>query len=288
MTLPRPQTDAERAHVIRFTHPERWPLLGRYPVARELLDELLAQMLGCSAREVQAAAVALQGSVMSQARELLAEPGYRAAVERLPFADGDTVVAVGDSLTAERLSWFELLAASLESAGRPVRMRNLALSGDTSADVLERWDLIAAARPTHMVVMLGTNDARSHGRRHRQRMVSAGETRRNLAALQALATGELGCRVTMITPPPADRARAGAHFAGLPLGWDTDAVDEVADVVRDLDPAAIDLHAALRSAADLTALLEDDGVHLSPQGQRVAARFIATELEHALERAARP
>ena len=38
---------------------------------------------------------------------------------------------------------------------------NLGLSGNTTADALERFDLLEAFRPTHVLVMLGTNDARA-------------------------------------------------------------------------------------------------------------------------------
>lgn len=278
MTLPRPQTTDERTHAVRFTHLDRWPMLSRYPVAPELLDEVMAQMFGCSPVEITAAVRSLEHAAERGARDLLADAEFRAAIDALPFTDGDVVVAVGDSLTADRLSWYELLTASMRLTGRTdVQTVNLAVSGNTTADVLERWDLVAAARPTHILLMLGTNDVRSHGRA-RHRMATSGETARNFAAISGLVTDELKAELTLITPPPAEPIRAAEFFDDLLLGWLSSDVDEVADVVRQVGRPYVDLHAALRPRVPSEPLWEEDGIHLNPVGQAVAATVIASGL----------
>jgi acyl-CoA thioesterase-1 len=203
---------------------------------------------------------------------------FRTAIEALPFGENDRVAGVGDSITADRVGWFELLAASIDLAGaRGVRLHNLGVSGNTTADVLERFDLIEAVRPTHVLLMLGTNDARSHGRLGSFRMVTSHETERNLRALVDLITGDLGVPVTLITPPSVDQQRIDAAFYGLPIRWEADAVGEVAAVVRKLDADCVDVYSAT-AQSNVGDLLEPDGVHPTPAGQRIILRTIVGAL----------
>jgi lysophospholipase L1-like esterase len=276
---PTPPGEHETAYLLRFTQPERWSPLARHPVAPGLVDELVVRLLDSSPPEVRSTCRRLEEAVATGTEALMRESEYRAAVQRIPFADGETVAAVGDSLTADRVGWFELLGASLRAAGRTaVRTINLAASGDTTADALERLDILAAARPTHVLLMLGTNDARRHGWRRRHRMITARETARNLSALSAVITDELGAALTMITPPPADQRRATAFFAESALGWHAGDIDEIADIVRDGSSDCVDLNAALRESCDPDRMLEADGVHLSPHGQRAATKIIVAHL----------
>jgi acyl-CoA thioesterase-1 len=179
-----PTTDQERAHFVRYTRPERWPVLDRFPVSAEMRDQLLAQMLSWSTEQVRSCVNAMAATASDIAGAMLTDPLYGAAAAGLPFRAGDRLAAVGDSLTADRLGWFDLIVASMRLAGHhDVETHNLGLSGSTTADALERFDILEAFRPTHVLLMLGTNDARRHGRRRDHAMVSPGETQRNLSAL---------------------------------------------------------------------------------------------------------
>jgi acyl-CoA thioesterase I len=268
-------TDDERRHFLRYTRTGSWPMLQRFPVSADLHAGLLAEMLGCSPAHVRVLLASLGDELAEAATTMLRDPAYRAAVEALPFRPGDRVVAVGDSITADRLGWFDLLAASIERTGVPgVSLHNLGVSGNTTADVLERYDLLEAARPDRVLVMLGTNDSREHGRTRAYRMASPGETERNLAALLDL-IADLGSAVTVITPTAVDQDRITAFFAGGPVRWSAAAVAETAAAVRRVAPACVDLHTASREAGP-AGLLEPDGVHLTPAGQRfVLTRIVA-------------
>lgn len=270
-------TDDDRRTFVRYTRTRRWPLLDRFPVDDRLHTDLLAQMLSCEPAAVRALRDGMAGEVRDAAARMMADRRFHAAVGRLPFGRDDRVVAVGDSVTADRLGWFELLAAAIRRSGTPpAALLNLGLSGNTTADVLERFDLLEAARPSRVLVMLGTNDARMHGRTSEYRMVTAGETERNLRALLHLITDDLNATVTVLTPPAIDQHRAAAHFAGAPVGWHASAVAEVADVVRQVAPTAVDLHTAARRYG-LDRFLEADGVHPTPAGQRL---IVASLVDH--------
>ncbi|TQS41141.1 SGNH/GDSL hydrolase family protein [Cryptosporangium phraense] len=273
----RVYTDDERRHFLRYTRTDRWPLLGRFPIGADRHTGLLAGMLSCPPGLIDELSASLDDELRAAAAELLSDDAYRRAVRSLPYRPGERVVAVGDSITADRLGWFELLAASLELDGEPrPTLVNLSVSGNTTADVIERFDLLEAAEPSRVLLMLGTNDARSHGRTSRFRMATAAETERNLRALAGLITEDLGAEVTMITPTAVDQVRVDRAFADAPVHWDAAEIAELADVVRAVDPAAIDLHARTRTARPGN--LEDDGVHPTVAGQRFILTCVLARL----------
>ncbi|MFI5845049.1 SGNH/GDSL hydrolase family protein [Catenuloplanes sp. NPDC051500] len=276
-------TDEERRRFLRYTRTRSWPMLGRFPVSDDLHDALLAQMLAGAPETVRSLLDSLRAQTRATAARMLTDERYRHAVATLPFRAGDRIVAVGDSITADRLGWFDLLAASVELAGAPqAGLVNLSVSGNTTADALERFDLLEAAQPTRVLLMLGTNDARAHGRTRHHRMVTPPETERNVRALIDLITHDLHAPVTVITPPAVDQDRIDAFFTGAPLHWRADAVAEVAAAVRKAAPDAIDLHESLdvRGGHDL---LEDDGVHPTPAGQRIILTHVVDQLRSAPE-----
>lgn len=263
-------------------------MLDRFPVSLAVREELLAQMLGWNAGQVQDCVSDLTASAEATAVVLLADPAYRAALDRLPFRAGDRIAAVGDSLTADRLGWFDLIMTSLRLAGgQDVVTHNLGVSGSTTADALERFDILEAFRPTHVLMMLGTNDARRHGRRRDHRMVSREETRRNLTALVDLVVNELSAEIVLLSPPPADQTRISTFFVDSTVRWTAAEIDAVAAVVREVAPDCIDLHAAL-PADRLGELMESDGVHLNVTGQQVVARAVVQNLAGSVPAAGRP
>lgn len=281
MTTTTTMTEDERLQLVRYTRPERWPMLDRFPVSPGLRDSILAEVVDDDVDAVRDRVDAMHRRLTTAVADLLRSAPYRTALQRLPFRGGDRVAAFGDSLTADRLGWFDLLTRSMQLTGiTGVTTHNLGLSGDTTADALERFDLLEAFRPTHVLVMLGTNDARRHGRHDDHRMVSATETGRNLAVLDELITATLGARAVFITPPPADQTRIDGFFAEAPLRWIAAELDEVAALVREVTSPHIDIHRTLQAKPTAT-FLDPDGVHLSLAGQQTVAALVADALDTA-------
>lgn len=273
----RSLTDDERRHFIRYTDTRRWSMLRRFPVTDALHDELLAQMAACSPQVARRIVGDFGTQLRATAEHMLADRHYRDAVRALPFAADDRVVAVGDSITADRLGWFELLAAAMTISGAPAAaMVNLSIGGNTTADVLERFDLLESARPSHVLLMLGTNDARLHGRTIEHRMLTTPETERNLRALLDLVVNGLRATAVVITPPAVDQNRIDRAFADEPLRWDAADVAEVARAVRKVATDALDLHTLTQQASDDH--LEADGVHPTALGQQLILAHILNHL----------
>jgi len=277
--MPTLTTAEERRWMIRYTRVDQWSLPARYPLRAATMDAVMGDIVGVSPAAAHELTLELARARDVLAAQLVGDESVLADLEILGARDGLRVVALGDSITVDRLSWFDLLAAALEQVhgdSGPV-MLNLAVSGATSADLLERFDLVHAADPTHLLVMAGTNDARRHGYQDATEMVSLDETRRNLAALRDLCAAELGCWTRLITPPSVDGVRLKEAFSGQPVGWRAPDIDDIASAVLDVDPRAIDLHAGLpvRSRPEL---LETDGIHPSAQGQLEIARMVLGHL----------
>jgi acyl-CoA thioesterase I len=278
MSVPPLTTPEEREQFIRYTRMNRWPLLERFPVPENLQIEMLAAMTRSSANYVRATVAAMAANVQRDALKLITDSAFRTAIDAIPLASGDRLVAIGDSFTADRLGWFELLKASIELAGpAAVEVFNLGLSGDTTADVLERLDVVETVRPTWVLVMLGTNDTRYHGPKHAHRMVALAETERNIRALMEFVTGDLAADITLMSPPPGDQERISSFFRDAPVAWRAAELDAVAALIRRLDPACIDVNDSMRGKA-LADLLGPDGVHPTVAGQRHIARVAATRL----------
>ena len=137
---------------------------------------------------------------------------------------------------------------------------NAGLSGDTTTGAISR--LARLPRATWALVLLGTNDARRHG--GAPMLVSHAETRRNLRILDDALRRR--CRhVRWITPPPIV-ARVDAD---PDIHWEPGDLAAKADLVRALDPHAIDLWPGF-----VPEHLCADGLHPSPAGQRFIAEQV--------------
>lgn len=264
--------------LVRSTRIETWSITARFPITA---DERLALLASMGRATVEAAAADLE---MLEAHQRTQAAALRAArgpqlTRHSPFEGHPRVAVLGDSLTADRISWFDLLALADPEAQDGRVWTNLAVSGATTADALERFDLLEAARPSLVLVLLGTNDVRRHGRRSPQRMVSPAETERNLRTIATLVRDDLGADCRLLTPPPAAPPLVRQFFAGAPVSLQPSELDDVADLVRSLDPRCIDLHAPMRAAGPAR-FVEADGLHLNAAGQRFVAEVVLDQGQH--------
>ncbi len=266
--------------VARFAHPEKYPPVFRAAVTAPAIQAVAAQLAGLDDQAWRAHVDHLAQELAASARMLDA-----GRVARLPFVAGDRILLLGDSITDDLLSWGAHLQAYLDAhrGGDGIQVINAGITGNTTQEAIARIDIIIAARPTWVIQLLGTNDARLHGA-SRARMQSIGETRRNMKLLAELIEAETEATLVRLTPPPVIAADADAWggFQDQLITWNTEDVEEIAEVVRQQPGRVIDLHARL--SADLAAdpgLMLPDGVHPSLAGQRriteILLEALATE-----------
>lgn len=267
----------DRAHLqLRFFHLHKLAFAVRGGISQadtDRVSELLSDTTASRRAEIHAE---FSAAVREAAQQLLEDPEVRSAVDTLPFRTGETVVALGDSITDDLVSWASILGQSL-SLGRPdlgVTVLNAGFTGDTTQNAIARFDTVALGRPHWVLQMLGTNDIRRHGQGS-IRMSTLGETTRNLHALRELVEQDMDARLVVLTPPPVDeqRVRAWAPFSDESILWTAAEIDQLADVIRTGPGPVIDVHRALQSG-DLGAILLPDGLHPTLEGQRRIARTV--------------
>ena len=140
------------------SHPPR-----RAPRAHATMAALVAALVVCTAcsRESDAPR-SMPGDGASRAAKLDGA-AERSAAPQVP-ADAPLVAFLGDSIAAglhldASAAFPAALQRRLVAAGRPFRLVNAGVSGDTSAGGLRRVDWILSQRPAVLVLELGGNDA---------------------------------------------------------------------------------------------------------------------------------
>ncbi|MGW5775730.1 SGNH/GDSL hydrolase family protein [Streptomyces sp. NPDC003863] len=254
--------------LVRFQQPEK---TLRY--LGELPDTRLADLFGLDTEAYRKLLKDLDDQTRHTAAELLEDPAFAERADRLPFRPGQRIVALGESTTADRLSWFSILRHLLPE---DVELVDLAVSGSTTTQALALLPQLAFLRPDWILCMLGANDAQRLGRGAEAagtRLVGETETERNLLALRDL-SGLGPDRWIWLTPSSVDQERADAypHFRRAGIGWTSEDVDTVADFLLGRPELTVDTRPA-------TAGLQlDDGIHLTLEGQRAVTVALVDSL----------
>lgn len=262
----------DAAYLLRFQHLES--MVAGDP---HLVDDprALAALHGLAVEEYEGIRGRLADEAAVVAAELGADDAWSRRLDSLPWA-GKTVVAVGDSMTADLQSWARILEGAMREREphAQTRMVNLALDGDTSAGLLSRLPAVLAQEPEHVLVMIGTNDGQGHAG-NRVAWISDGETVRNLEVI-GRALGDSGAAVTWLAPPPIrlEEIRRHWYLGELPIGWSVDRHESKRQIVLRQEGSTYDSAAALGDRAEHFL----DGLHPSLDGHRRLARGLVDAL----------
>jgi acyl-CoA thioesterase-1 len=261
--------------LARFQHPER--SLG---YARALSDETLSALFGTDAETYREVVAHLEAQRAEAVRRLAARQDVREALQHSPFERGQTIVATGESTTADRLSWFELIAAlvTVERPDLELRFENLAVAGSTTTQALTGLPTLRRASGDWVFCLLGTNDAQRFGGAAGTRVVSTAETVRNLGALRDLAKTD-GANWVWLTPTPVDEELIAQFrfFQSAGITWTNADARALADELPTLGGAVIDTF----DAEPVAEPFFDDGLHLSLSAQESVAVLVLTALSSA-------
>ena len=197
------------------------------------------------------------------------------AVAPVP-ADAPLVIAFGDSLYAGyQLGPTEGLApqlqAALVAAGRPARVQNAGVSGDTTAAGRARLSFVldnASQKPALVVLGLGGNDM--------LRGIGAAETRANMTAMmEELKRRDIPVVLTGMLAAPNLGADYGRAFNGI-----------FTDLAKQYDAPLYPF--ILEGVLTKPELMLPDGVHPTADGVTVMARGIAPLVAGKLPEKAQP
>jgi acyl-CoA thioesterase I len=271
---------ADLEYVIQFQHPEK--ILARLPTQPEITDAMIAPFFGVNANVYEEIRAGFAIRAREAARELLENFDFRERVDRLPFEAGTTVVGLGDNITDDLQSWFEILRNLVEER-RPqdeIRFVNAGISGDTTSQIISRFlgDVVEQG-PAWIISMMGTNDVRRHGEDPTKILVSHEETEANLNMIRNFAEEQTRANRIWMTPTPVieDRIADSPFLAPQQLMWRNDDLEEVADIVRGIDDPVVDLQDVIRDPIDPELLLPD-GLNPSLEGQRTIAAALVERL----------
>lgn len=280
-----PTNEQRLQRIIQFHHPERmWP---------PLTDEEHARFLATDLQTYRRIRTQLADAIWQAAQDLLADADFATQVDRLPFAPGSTVLGLGDDLTEDIHSWFELLKAVV-SMRRPqdeINFVNEGVSGNCTADVIRRITPLMGQRPEWVLCLLGSNDAGLFGHMPVKTLIVPNETARNLVAIRRAALVEaeasgVGCHWLWITPPPCVEAlvRNDWFFSSIPLFYVNRDLAAVSDIVRrqmdpvaDLWPSFVPDRVTL-PIRPLVSLFLPDGLHPTLEAQKTILRVIVARL----------
>lgn len=185
--------------------------------------------------------------------------------------------AIGDSITDDRVSWFEILATAADAAGAGARFTNLGQSGARSSDLLRLLPALVDLKPALVIVAIGTNDASHGGWAGTDTAVSLTETKRNLSIIDNTLRTASGMRVVWLTPPPIDLRKKRDFWPKLRGGADNTRIADIARHILTHMSDVVDAHGRLSGRVELADLFED-GVHPTPKGHLLLAEMISSHL----------
>lgn len=263
--------------LLKVIQPAR--TLASLPGAAALSQEIHAALLGLPSELYATELARMKAEATAAARELLTDPAVASMVDRLPLRKGARVVAFGDSLTSEPQSWAVILSELLSArrAADGIEVSISAVGGETTTHALVRVGEVVGQQPDWVLFLIGTNDARTQGPHPTKTLVHHEETLRNLTELRQRVARETRARAVWMTPPAVNEGLVAAHpgLARFGVRFRNEDLARVARIIRELDPAAVDLFSTLGTppAADL---LMGDGLHFTVAGQKRLALELLT------------
>lgn len=167
-------------------------------------EEAMAGLMGLELEELQKLRSRFASNAKEAAIELLEDPDVAEWIEELPFEPGNTIVALGDSITDDLQGWFNIFQHVLEiGLDADFTFVNSGVSYDTSTDALKRLNRdVLDHDPDWVIVALGTFDAQRLHVAPNRPLVSLADYWENLNTIEE-AVGEVTDNpLIWVSPPP--------------------------------------------------------------------------------------
>ena len=179
------------------------------------------------------------------------------------------LIFIGDSIVAgsgddECRGWVGRVGSATRRAGVDHTPYNLGIGGDTTADVLARWEQEVTRRlnpdiDNRLVVQAGVNDARDGVER------DPADSVRDLAAFVAGARAG-GLEPLVVGPVPTRRPAESERIGALS--------ERFAAACAEAGAAYVEVHGALRDSGAFLASMESDGYHPDADGYAEIAQVV--------------
>jgi len=198
-------TESEKKEILKYlvqflNIEKRFPLL---PGVKDIKS--VALFIGLPVEELKEIRDEFEENAKQAAVELLKEEDIIDKVQNVPFQEGDTILVLGDSITDDLQSWFEIFRHLLQIAlpDKNLQFINAAIAEDTSFNALQRFDRdVISQKPDWVIVALGTFDSMRKNFAANRTIVSLTEFWENLNTI-GLAINDITDNPPIwITPPP--------------------------------------------------------------------------------------
>ena len=188
-------------YLLQFLNLEK-----RFPLLPGIENkEAMAGLMGLEVDELQKLRDRFAANAKEAAIELLEDPEVAEWIESLPFEPGDTIVALGDSITDDLQGWFNIFQHVLEIGldDGDFTFINSGVSYDTSTDALKRLNRdVLDHDPDWVIVALGTFDAQRLHVAPDRPLISLASYWENLNTIEEAVNEVTDNPLIWITPPP--------------------------------------------------------------------------------------
>ncbi len=249
-------------------------------IGLNISDSVAAEMLGISAADFDAEIQKIGEEVNAAATQLLAEPDVARGIAKWELGESPTVMFAGDSITALRRSYAEILRVMLTRAQPDVKLnfQNVADPGFTSGNALQdTYTTFLSKNPAWVFVFYGTNDAQHVESVEGRSLVSPEEYRNNIRAIVKAFQTHTAARMVLIAPPPLLDKQANEAYGKKHIAYSTATVAKYAGVMKEVAAEAglpcVDLFALFGTPPDAK-YFGPDGLHPNLAGQMEMVRAV--------------
>jgi len=134
------------------------PLVLQTAVTTAALDAFAAAALHVAPHTLPAYRAAFTHARRSSLHQLLNDAHLTELLMRLPSLLGQRILVVGDSISADALSWANLFRDLFTALHPHVHVTNNSLTGRTTGEGIAALANVLREAPTHVFIMLGVND----------------------------------------------------------------------------------------------------------------------------------
>lgn len=261
--------------LVRYFHPER-----KYPFLRGAFNHAAhASLFGIREQLYVKLRESLTLKMQEEVDKKLRETDLASKIKQLSFAKGSKIVALGDSLTDDLLSWFEMLRYACAEV-RPeddLQFVNFATTGDNSSQVLQ--SVVEAHQlqdVAHIFCLIGTNDSRCFGHGIDKANISFSEFQANISSIMQFHQQQPSVKWTWLLPVEVDleRINADPFLQNLQLSWKNSQIREIQKYLAERSEPSIEIESLVTSKS----FHERDGLHWTLQAHSCVFDKVLNEL----------
>lgn len=195
------EKEALEKYLLQFLNIEKV-----YPLLPGINNESsIAGLMGIDTDELTHLRDVFDDNAKEAAIELLKEDEVLEWVDNLPFKNGDTIIAFGDSSTDDLQGWFTIMkyVMNITVPEADYSFINAGISNNTTTDALRRMNRdVLAEDPDWVIVNLGLFDVQRLSILPERTLIPLSETWENLSAIEDVIESVTDNPPVWVTPTP--------------------------------------------------------------------------------------